>query len=99
MIYFIMLYCTVLNRKIEERDVNYTPKPGIVGGFGAIVNRIGRGFPRHVACGKEFTIVCTHPYIGPDLAVATKLMEEAKIREQEALLAKKTDQFNEESVG
>ncbi len=80
--------------------MNFTPKPGIIGGFGAIVNRIGRGFPRHVACGKEFTIVCTFPYTGPNLAVATKLMEEAKIRQQEEMLVKKLDQdFNEESMG
>ena len=48
--------------------------------------QIGRGLPRHVACGREFTIVATYPYQGPDLEVAIKLMEEAKIREQEELL-------------
>jgi len=53
-----------------------------------LVNNIGRGFPRDVALGREFTVVATAPYQGPDLDVATKLMEEAKIREQEALLAK-----------
>jgi len=42
-----------------------------------------------ITCGREFTVVCTAAYVGPDLAVATKLMEEAKIREQEAALAKK----------
>lgn len=90
-----------LGRKIEERDVVFTPKPGIVGGFGALVNRVGRGIPRMVACGKEFTLLCTHPYTGPDLAVATKLMEEAKIREQEAMLAKKTSSsvIDDDGVG
>jgi hypothetical protein len=53
------LFC----RRIDERDVNYTAKPGIVGGFGAIVNRIGRGFPRMVACGKEFTIVSIYLFL------------------------------------
>ena len=48
--------------------------------------QIGRGLPRSVACGREFTIVATYPYQGPDLEVATKLMEEARIREQEEFL-------------
>jgi E3 ubiquitin-protein ligase HERC4 len=78
-----------LGRKIDEKDVNYTGTPGHVGGFGAIVGKIGRGFPRSVSCGTEFTITCTYPYEGPDFATATKLMEEAKIREQEALLEKR----------
>eukprot|EP00605_Chrysophyceae_sp_TOSAG23-4_P000295 GSChrysophyteH1.ASY1.ANO1.340.1 assembled CDS len=78
-----------LGRKIDERDVAYTGTPGHVGGFGAIVGKIGRGFPRAVACGSEFTICCTYPYDGPDYATATKLMEETKIREQEALLEKR----------
>lgn len=56
-------------------------------GFGSLVNRIGRGFPRSVTAGREFSVVSTYPYEGPDIQVATKLMEEAKIREQEALLA------------
>ena len=81
-----------LGRKIDEKDVNYTGMPGHVGGFGAIVGKIGRGFPRSVACGQEFTICCTYPYEGPDYATATKLMEEAKVREQEALLAKRKEQ-------
>lgn len=34
-----------------------------------------------------FSQVCTSPYEGPDIQVATKLMEEAKIREQEAMLS------------
>ena len=78
-----------LGRKIDERDVNYSGLPGHVGGFGAIVDKTGRGFPRSVTCGTEFTVVSTYPYEGPDLATATKLMDEAKIREQEALLEKR----------
>jgi hypothetical protein len=74
-------------RKIEEKDVIYTHIPGHVAGFGALVNRVGRGFPRSISCGREFSNVCTFPYEGPDVMVATKLMEEAKIREQEAILS------------
>ena len=77
--------CGQLGRVIDERDVTYSGMPGHVGGFGAIVDKIGRGFPRCVSCGVEFTICATYPYEGPDLATATKLMEEAKIREQEAM--------------
>jgi hypothetical protein len=79
---------TLFCRKIAEKDVVYTAQPGHVAGFGALVNRIGRGFPRSISCGREFSVVVTYPYDGPDLQVATKLMEEAKIREQEAILAK-----------
>lgn len=76
----------------------YTATPGHVFGFGALVNRIGRGFPRYVACGREFSVVCTYPYEGPDIAVATKLMEEAKIREQEVLMTKAPDEYEDEGV-
>ena len=41
---------------------------------------------RKVSCGLDYTVVCTHPYVGPDLKVAGKLMEESNIRQQEALL-------------
>ena len=72
--------------------MTFTPVPGHVAGFGSLVNRIGRGFPRSITCGRDFSVVCTFPYEGPDFMVATKLMEEARIREQEAMLAAaKTD--------
>jgi alpha-tubulin suppressor-like RCC1 family protein len=84
-----------LGRKIDEKDVQFTPLPGHVGGFGALVNRIGRGFPRAITCGRDFSVVATFPYEGPDFMLATKLMEEARIREQEALLAQsRTDYSN-----
>ena len=51
-----------------------------------MVNRVGRGFPRAVSCGTNFTVVVTYPYEGPDYETAKKLMEEAKIRDQEAML-------------
>ena len=46
-----------LYRKIDEKDVIYTHVPGHVAGFGALVNRIGRGFPCGMACGREYTQV------------------------------------------
>lgn len=51
-------------RTIDEKEVEYTPIPGHVGGFGAMVDRVGRGMPRAVACGKEFMVVATYPYQG-----------------------------------
>ncbi len=83
-----------LARKLEERDVNYSCVPGHCGGFGAIVNNIGRGLPRIVACGKEFTIVATYPYEGPNLDVAKKLMEEARVREEEEAAANRRNEDN-----
>lgn len=87
-----------LGRKIDEKDVHYTPLPGHVAGFGALVNRIGRGFPRSVACGRDFSVICTFPYEGPDFMVATKLMEEARIREQEALLAQQRTETSNSGI-
>ena len=88
-----------LGRKADLGDTNFSVIPGHVGGFGALVSNIGRGFPRHVALGKEFTVVATAPYEGPDLEVATRLMEEQKLREQEIMLTAGTGMnFNEESV-
>lgn len=69
-----------LGHKIKEKFVQYTPVPGYVSGFGAIVERIGRGMIRSYACGREFTVVATYPYEGPSEEVATKLMEEERIR-------------------
>lgn len=76
-----------LGRAIEEKDVVFTPLPGHVAGFGALVDKIGRGFPRSISCGKDFSVICTYPYEGPDYNVAQKLMEEARIREQETMLS------------
>ncbi|GMI03818.1 hypothetical protein TrLO_g11018 [Triparma laevis f. longispina] len=77
-------YC--LGHQIEEKYVEYTPHPGHCGGFGAIVDRIGRGLPRSVACGKEYTLVATYPYEGPSEEVAKKLTEEHKLRQEEQKL-------------
>ena len=78
-----------LGRKIDERDVTFSSTPGHVGGFGALVNKIGRGLPRVVACGREFTIVATCPYEGPNLEVAKKLEEEVRMRQKEEELVAK----------
>lgn len=73
-------------RKNDDKDVDFSSIPGHCGGFGVIVNKIGRGLPRFVSCGKEFTVVSTYPYEGPSLEVAIKLMEESQIREEETQL-------------
>lgn len=69
-----------LGRTIDEMDVEFSALPGHVGGFGALVDGIGRGLVRHVSCGKEFTIVSTFPYEGPDLYTAHMIMEEEAVR-------------------
>lgn len=81
-----------LGHSIEERHVVYTSKPGHCGGFGAIVDRVGRGLPRSVACGKEFTLVATYPYEGPSEEVAKKLMEELKLRQEEEKLRQEEEE-------
>mmetsp|Transcript_44779 Transcript_44779/g.136661 ORF Transcript_44779/g.136661 Transcript_44779/m.136661 type:complete len:243 (-) Transcript_44779:481-1209(-) len=100
-----------LGRRINETLVDYTPHPGHCGGFGAIVNRIGRGLPRSVACGTHFTVVATHPYEGPTEKTAKSLMGDhereelekrlererlAEIREREAQEAAAKDRKREE---
>lgn len=80
--------------------MEFTSVPGHCGGFGAIVDRIGRGLPRYVACGREYTVVSTWPYEGPNIDVAKKLMEEARLREEEALLQQQHNaQYADESLG
>jgi hypothetical protein len=63
--------CSQRRRKIDEKDVTYTHLPGHVSGYGALVNRIGRGFPRSISAGREFSVVCTYPYEGPDIQVTS----------------------------
>jgi len=65
-----------LGHSIEEDFVSFSPNPGYCAGFGAIVNRIGRGFVESVACGRGFTIVCTSQYNGPSVELASKLQVE-----------------------
>jgi hypothetical protein len=74
MVYTLVTYLnacilSLRRRKIDEKDVTYTHLPGHVSGYGALVNRIGRGFPRSISAGREFSVVCTYPYEGPDIQV------------------------------
>lgn len=69
-----------LGHAISNTDQNYTSEPGHVSGFGAIVERVGRGMVRSFAIGREFTLVATYPYEGPSEEVAARLMEEDRIR-------------------
>lgn len=94
-----------LGHAIKEKFVEHTSDPGHVSGFGAIVERVGRGMVRSYACGREFTVVATYPYEGPSEDVARKLMEEEAIRldmlaleEQEATIATKSLQRGDETV-
>ena len=77
-----------LGRKLQQDQtiasaiLKFSPEPGHVGGFGAIVNRIGRGLVKSVSCGKHFTIVTSFPYEGPNEEMAQKLMEEEQHRKK-----------------
>ena len=68
-----------LGHSIENKVESFTSVPGHVGGFGAIVGRIGRGMPRSVACGKGYTIVATFKYDGPS-------EDDAKVRIKEHII-------------
>jgi len=69
-----------LGHAIRDQFVEHTADPGHASGFGAIVERVGRGMVRDYALGREFTVVATYPYEGPTEDVARKLMEEEAIR-------------------
>jgi len=69
-----------LGRSIRERYVEFTPDPGHVSGFGALVERVGRGMVTSIALGREFTLCATKPYEGPSEDVARKLTVEEAIR-------------------
>mmetsp|Transcript_1477 Transcript_1477/g.2016 ORF Transcript_1477/g.2016 Transcript_1477/m.2016 type:complete len:602 (-) Transcript_1477:2-1807(-) len=88
-----------LGRVIDDEEGNdYTPLPGHVGGFGAIVGEIGRGLVRSVACGRHFTVVATYPYKGPTLEVAEKIMEDMELREKENKQAEEEKDDDEGSI-
>lgn len=85
-----------LGHEINEQFVPFTPTPGYCAGFGAIVNRIGRGFPQSITLGRGFTIVATHKYFGPTEAECKQTMkafnEELK-RKQESSEMKAMNKF------
>ena len=77
-----------LGRDIQEEITNFSSLPGHCVGFGCIVDRIGRGFPTSISCGRGFTIVCTSAYHGPSEVEATRIKaaqekEEAKKKREE----------------
>ena len=76
-----------LGRDIEENKYSscFTPHPGHCASFGVIVDRIGRGLPRSVACGKEFTIVATFPYQGPKETEAKQIMFDERTKERKRI--------------
>jgi Regulator of chromosome condensation (RCC1) repeat len=57
-----------LGRDMEAVAVVYAPAKVLQ--FNTIVDGIGRGKPRSVACGRYFTVVATHAYTGIDVAEA-----------------------------
>ena len=67
--------------KNEKEEEEYSCIPGHVSGFGSLVDRIGRGMVRNVACGKYFTVLSTFPYEGPTEKVAIIMIEEMKLEE------------------
>jgi len=92
-----------LGRLIEEKGMSFTPQPGVCSSFGVIVNRIGRGLPRSIACGKEFTVVATYSYEGPTEAKAQQLtqkkkQQDSKSRQETATRKKKLCQREENEI-
>ena len=71
-----------LGREIDEKCTTFTSDPGLCSGFGTIVDQIGRGLAQSVACGKEFTVVATWPYKGPNEEGVQRLLEENVLREE-----------------
>lgn len=86
-----------LGRDLLNNFTGCSAEPGHCGGFGALVSRIGRGLVRHVACGREYTVVATWPYEGPNVEVAQKLAEEQSFREDELRLQQLAKEAEEEA--
>lgn len=77
-----------LGRDVQDDFTNFTSLPGHCVGFGSIVDRIGRGHPISIACGRGFTIVCTSAYQGPSEGEAVGMKsaqekEDAKKKREE----------------
>ncbi|CAM9139716.1 unnamed protein product [Ectocarpus fasciculatus] len=87
-----------LGRTLPD-DEQYSADPGHVGGFGVLVDGVGRGLPRAVACGKEFTLVATYPYEGPVMEVAKQVMQASAIEEEELRLLEEEQLRQQEKSG
>eukprot|EP00903_Cladosiphon_okamuranus_P008492 g8159.t1 len=87
-----------LGRTLPD-DQQYTADPGHVGGFGVLVDGVGRGLPRAVACGKEFTLVATYPYEGPVMDVAMQVMQASAIEEEEIRLLEEEQLRQQKKAG
>lgn len=82
-----------LGPDMESVAVVYAPAKVLQ--FNTIVDGIGRGKPRSVACGRYFTVVSTHAYTGIDVAEALAagakkaLVEDDKARATELEMRRK----------
>ena len=54
--------CLGRDVSINATEKDYSSYPEICPGFGKIINRIGRGLPLTLCCGRGFTIVGTKPF-------------------------------------
>ena len=68
-----------LGRFVEEKGT-FSSEPGHCFGFGNIVDKIGRGLPRSVCCGKGYTIVATYPYSEPNAEKESSKSLSAKLQ-------------------
>ena len=75
-----------------DQGKHYTPIPGFVQGFNAMVNRVGRGAVISFSCGKNFTVVATAKYTGET--------EEEKLKreEEEEYFSVESEESEEEKM-
>ena len=85
-----------------NQDGEFYTEPQKVWAFDVMIDGVGRGPPRSIACGSHFTIVALHQYTGPSEAelIAEERRAEAeaelqRLREaEEVLIATKLDTNN-----
>ncbi len=68
----------------------FSNTPGEVIEFGRVVGKTPRGLVADYDCGREFTVVCTHPYEGPTVEEVDKNIEDEKDME---VLKKRQEKF------
>lgn len=91
----------ILEVELRQNQMKFTGTPGCCEGFGAIVDRIGRGFVKSVAVGKGFTVVSTGKYAGPSEQKAIDLMKAHQLKlekekntlEKEAMESKRNEEI------